>query len=276
MRIGSTHRHSVCFIRLTLGWLLLVVAGGCAAAVRAQQPAGAGTHNGPLPDSPQPKQPGATRPEETTTARFIGYMTTRSIFFPDIATREKSLTTGEKFKLFVDQSISPAYLLQAAISAAYDQARNVPPGFGQGWDAYGKRFGSDMGRSSSYSFFGTFVLASALHEDPRFFPQSHPSFWGSVKYSARRLVVTRTDSGNGRFNTSGLLGTAMAEGLANAYLPEAEQTAGKTFERFGTDIAWRFAGNMFKNYWPTFFHHMGLNRLKVIPDPGSPDAQPKP
>lgn len=70
----------------------------------------------------------------------------------------------------------------------------------------------------------------------------------------------------------------MGEGLANVYLPAAEQTAGKTFERFGTDIGWRFAGNMFKNYWPTFFHGMGLNRLKVIPDPGSPDAagrQPK-
>jgi hypothetical protein len=28
---------------------------------------------------------------------------------------------------------------------------------------------------------------------------------------------------------------------------------------------------MFKDYWPTVFHSMGLRRLKVIPDPGSPD-----
>jgi hypothetical protein len=28
---------------------------------------------------------------------------------------------------------------------------------------------------------------------------------------------------------------------------------------------------MFKNYWPTVFHSLGLNRLKVIPDPGSPE-----
>jgi hypothetical protein len=221
----------------------------------------------------------AANPVETTTTRFVGYVTNRSIFFPDIATSAGPLTTGGKFKLFVDQSISPAYVLMAAISAGYGQARNVPPGYGQGWDAYGERFGADMARASSSSFLGTFVLASALREDPRFFPQSHPSFWGSVKYSVRRLVVTRTDAGNERFNTSGLLGTAMAEALTNAYYPEAERTGAKTAERFGTDIGWRFAGNMFKNYWPTFFHSMGLNRLKVIPDPGSPDTlgrQPKP
>lgn len=259
---------------------LLILAGlSCGPAVFAQGPVGAGARSSSLPESPQPKQPMTMNPVETTTTRFVGYVTNRSIFFPDIATSAGPLTTGGKFKLFVDQSISPAYVLMAAISASFGQARNVPPGYGQGWDAYGKRFGADMARASSSSFFGTFVLASALREDPRFFPQSHPSFWGSVKYSVRRLVVTRTDAGNQRFNTSGLLGTAMAEALTNAYYPEAERTGGKTAERFATDIGWRFAGNMFKNYWPTLFHGMGLNRLKVIPDPGSPDtlgSQPKP
>jgi hypothetical protein len=264
--------------RLRLGALILAGL-SCCPAVFAQGPAGAGARSSSLPESPQPKQPMAVNPVETTTTRFVGYVTNRSIFFPDIAASAGPLTTGGKFKLFVDQSISPAYVLMAAISASYGQARNVPPGYGQGWGAYGERFGADMARASSSSFFGTFVLASALREDPRFFPQSHPSLWGSVKYSVRRLLVTRTDAGNQRFNTSGLLGTAMAEALTNAYYPEAERTGGKTAERFATDIGWRFAGNMFKNYWPTFFHDLGLNRLKVIPDPGSPDtlgSQPKP
>ena len=60
-----------------------------------------------------------------------------------------------------------------------------------------------------------------------------------------------------------------AEGLANAYLPASEQTAGKSLERVGTDFAWRFAGNMFKNYWPKVFTSLGLNRLKVVPDPSN-------
>jgi hypothetical protein len=233
----------------------------------AQAPAGAGSGKQQLPESPQPK----TEPSGTvgTTTKFIGYMTSRSIVFPDIATTPGPLGVGGKFKIFINQSISPAYILAAASSAAVGQARNVSSSWGQGWDAYGNRFGADMARASSNSFFATFVFASLFRQDPRFFPQNNPSFWGSVKYSAARLVIIRNDAGNDVVNCSGLLGPFAAEGLANAYLPVSEQTAGKSLERVGTDFAWRFAGNMFKNYWPTIFHDMGLNRLKVVPDPAT-------
>ncbi len=241
------------------------------AKTAAQKPAGAGTPTTALPDSPQPKPQGATSPAEGTTAKFIGYMTDKSIIFPDIAHSGVPLSTGQKFKLFANQSISPPYIFASAISAAYGQARNEPEAYGQGWEAYGERLGTHVARASSNAFFTSFVFPSLLHQDPRFFPQSHPSFWGSVGYSAKRLVVVRTDSGRETFNSSGLIGTVAAEVLANSYLPVSEQTGAKNAERIGTDLAWKFAGNMFKNYWPTIFHEMGLNRLKVIPDPGMPD-----
>ena len=248
-------------------WLLgLVLA--YVLSLTAQQPAGANTQSSP--DSSQPRQQGTPSSTKGTTTTFIGYATNRSFFFPDIATSPGPLTTGGRFKLFVDQSISPAYVLTAALSAAFNQARNVPEGYGQGWNAYGSRFGANMARASTSSFFGTFLFASLLHLDPRFFPQSKPSLWRSVKYSAQRIVITRNDSGKDVFNTSGLLGPLVSEGLADLYLPSSEQTVGKTVTRFAADLAWRVGGNMFKDYWPTFFRNMGLNRLKVIPDPGNP------
>jgi hypothetical protein len=245
-------------------WLLSSVL-GFALSLAAQQPAAATTQT--RPNSPATRQQNTPSTDEGPAARFIGYATNPSTFFPDIATSPGPLTTGGKFKLFVNQSISPPYILAAACSAAYDQARNVPKGYGQGWGAYGSRFGADMGRSSSSSFVGTFLLASMLHQDPRFFPESQPSFWRSLKYSTQRVVITRNDAGRDVFNTSGLLGPLAAEALANAYLPSSEQTVGKTLTRFAADLAWRVGGNMFKDYWPTFFRNMGLNRLKVIPDP---------
>ena len=253
-------------VRLLLGVCLLFPI-----VISAQAPAGAGTGTTSLPDSPQPKPQGATNPAVGTTTKFIGYVTNRSIVFPDIASSEGSLSTGQKFRLFVNQSISPPFILAPAVSAAYDQARNSPKAYGQGWSAYADRFGADVARAASNAFFTSFLLASAFHQDPRFFPQNRPTIWGTVKYSVVRLFVTRTDSGGDTFNSSELLGTAAAEALANAYLPVSEQTAAKNAERFGTDLAWKFAGNMFKNYWPTLFHSMRLNHLKVIPDPGSPD-----
>jgi len=258
-------------------FFVLLVAFSIPRITVAQQPAGAGTNSASKPDSPQPKAQGATNnPVGSTTDRFIGYMTSKSIVFPDIAHSEGSLSTGEKFRLFVNQSISPPYIFASAISAAYSQARNDPKAYGQGWDAYGDRLGAHVARASSNSFFTTFVFPSLFHQDPRFFPQSHPSFWGSVKYSAYRLAVIRTDSGHNTFNSSGILGTVAAEVLANSYLPVSEQTGAKNAERIGTDFAWKFAANMFKNYWPTIFHSMGLNHLKVIPDPGTPGAPASP
>jgi hypothetical protein len=247
--------------------LLLAVLLAFPIAVFAQAPAGAGAGTTAPPDSPQPKPQGASNPAIDTTTRFIGYMTNRSMVFPDIAVSEGPMSTGQKFRLFVNQSISPPYIIAPAISAAYDQARDSPAAYGQGWSAYGDRFGADIARAVSNSFFTSFVLPSTLHQDPRFFPQNRPTIWGSVKYSVRRLFVTRTDSGRDTFNTSVILGTAASEALANSYLPVSEQTAGKNAERFGVDLGWKFAANMFKNYYPTLFRSMGLNRLKVIPSP---------
>src|SRR5262249_9841471 len=250
----SRHRiHQFTISASCVIWLL-----GSALTLAAQQPAVTGAQTSPGSSPTQQATPGKN---EGSTARFIGYATNPSTFFPDIATSAGPLTTGGKFKLFVNQSISPPYILAAAFSAAFDQARNAPEGYGQGWNAYGSRFGANMARSSSSSFFGTFLLASLLHEDPRFFPESKPSLWRSLKYSTQRIVITRNDSGRDVFNTSGLLGPLASEGLANVYLPLSEQTVGKTLTRFATDLAWRVGGNIFKDYWPTFFRNMGLNRL---------------
>lgn len=264
------------FVRPSFGCLLLGIVLTSPALLLAQKPAGAGTGTTSLPDSPQPKKQDTSPAHAGGTAKFVGYVTNKSFVFPDIATGEGPLSVGGKFKLFVNQSISPAYVLAAGVSAAFNQARDVPKSYGQGWDAYGDRYGETIARASSSSFFGTFVFASLLHQDPRFFPQYKPTLWGSVKYSAARIFVTRTDSGRDTFNASGLMGPLFGEGLANAYLPASEQTGGKTAERYGTDLAWRFAANMFKNYWPTIFQSLGLKRVKVIPDPGPADNSRKP
>lgn len=233
----------------------------------AQQPSGAGASGSPSakPDSPQPKQDATPQPSGHSQS-FIGYVTSRSIVFPDIATNPLPLSPGGKFKIFVNQAISPAYVLGSGVSAAVNQANNSPSATGQGWEAYGTRVGYSLARASSTSFFGTFVFASMLHQDPRFFPESHPRLLHAIKYSAERIVITRNDKGNDVFNSSGLLGPLAAEALSNSYLPRSEQTGARSMERYGSDLAWRFAANIFKEYWPTIFRDMHLQ--KVMPNPG--------
>jgi hypothetical protein len=210
------------------------------AMLSAQQPA----------SSPPPDAPSATRRAPSGTIETV---TQKSLFFPNIATSESRLSTGDKFKLFAANSASLGSLVGAAASAGIGQALTSPHGYREGAEGYGKRFGASMARNASSEFFGTFILASMLHEDPRFFPQAEPTFGGSVKYAVARVFVTRNDDGKDVANWSGLLGPAMAEGLANVYWPEGERTAGNTFERYGIDIASRAGFNFLRNYWPVFF-----------------------
>ena len=184
---------------------------------------------------------------------FFSTLERKSLVFPDIATSAGPLSTGEKFELFVNNSISISTLFTSSVGSGINQATNTPEGYGQGREGYAKRFGSSMARNASSNFFGTFLLASVLREDPRFFPQSNPTFGGSAKYSVKRLFVTRSDSGHDTANWSGLLGPLFAEGLANTYWPEQDRTAGDTLERYGLDLAIQAGGNMLRNYWPVFF-----------------------
>ncbi|HWY07127.1 MAG TPA: hypothetical protein VNY24_09710 [Candidatus Acidoferrales bacterium] len=265
MLLKNAFRTPLFFSRILALWLAVLA---IPALVSAQQPSGGGTSTAPAtrPDSPQPKQEASPRASGGSN-RFVGYVTSRSIVFPDIATNPRPLSPAGKFKIFVNQAISPAYVLGSGVSAAVNQANNSPGSTGQGWDAYGTRVGYSMGRASSTSFFGTFVFASILRQDPRFFPESHPGFIHAIKYSAVRIVVTRNDKGKDVFNSSGLLGPLAAEALSNAYLPRSEQTGARSMERYGSDLAWRFAANIFKEYWPTIFRDMHLQ--KVMPNPGN-------
>jgi hypothetical protein len=213
--------------------------------MNAQQ---SGTSQDQAPDAPS-----ATKAVMTTTQNLFVILNQKSLFFPNIAATEGPLTPKGKFKLFVGDSIAPSQFLASALGSALAQAADSPHGYGQGWDGYGKRFGSSMARGASNNFFGDFVLASALHQDPRFFAEKDPTFFAAVKYSLKRVFVTRRDDGRPVFNASGLGGVAMAEGLANAYWPEEDRTFGSTMGRIGTDLGTMAGGYLLRDYWPVFF-----------------------
>jgi hypothetical protein len=230
-----------------------------------------------LPDSPAPKQ----RPDglaqnasqKSGAQSPFGLIARRSWFYPDLARTSGALTSGEKFKLFLDTSLSPPQILVSAASAGISEARGTLAGYGQGGEGFGKRFGSSMASDASSHFFGTFLLPAALHEDPRFFVRLNGGWKLRVGHALRRTMVIRTDEGGSRFNLPGTLGPLLAEGLANTYLPDSQRTAGLTFERFGIRIAFGAANNLLREYWPTIFKSLRIG--KVVPGL-NPDGTPPP
>lgn len=230
------------------------------------------THS--LPDAPsqtgqfpQTQHP-ATTPKAANPiqggAEVVRLLQRKSVVFPDLATAQGPLNSWQKFKLAANNSVALSTFAAAALGAAYGQAVDHPSGYHQGWEGYGKRFGADMARSASSNMFGTFLLASALHQDPRFYVRKNLSFMQTLEYSAKRIIFTRSDSGEKEINYSGLIGPMMSEGLANTYYPDADRNVGSTFTRYATDLASRFGGNMLRQYWPTI-----NKKLRLAPEPSS-------
>jgi hypothetical protein len=203
----------------------------------------------PAAQPPGGQVPSAPAPSPNPVALY-NFLQSKSFVFPDIALSTERLSPGQKFQLFVDNSISVHTVSYSILGASVGQADNSPTGFGQGWDAYAKRFGTSMARQASSEFFGTFIIASALHEDPRFYAEVNPPFFHAVKYSLQHVFITRSDDGRDVVAWSNLGGPLMSEGLANAYWPDRNRTAGDTLFHYGLDLAARAGGNMLREYWP--------------------------
>jgi len=189
----------------------------------------------------------------------------KSVVFPDIATDFGRLNGWQKFELAANNSVALSTVASALLASGYGQAINSPAGYGQGGEGYAKRFGAEMARDASYNIFGNFLIASVLHEDPRFYVKKGLSFKQAVKYSAVRVVATRNDSGKRVVNFAGLLGSLAGEALANTYYPKGSRGAGDIFVRYASDQGWRFGANMLRQYWPRI--NKKLRLVPPVPEP---------
>ena len=161
------------------------------------------------------------------------------------------LTVGQKGTLFLYHSVSPFNLVAAAGSAAIWQAKqDRTEGFGQGWDAYGSRFGAALANRESSDFFKTFVLSSALRMDPRYFRKGSGSAGSRIGYAISRVVVGRTDRGHSTFNAPEIMGSLGSAGLSNLYYPESDRTAGRTLAAAALNIAADAGWNVLKEFGP--------------------------
>src|SRR6267143_933233 len=244
-------RHGPWVLRLIT---FLVGTAATAAAQQAAKPQD-------LPDAPVPKQESAPQKRQNPFNTTIVVLGRRSIFFPNIATSVGPLSSRQKFELFADESVAPSRFLSSAAGAGISQEQNSLEGYGQELGGYGKRFGSSMATAASNNFFETFLIASLLHRDPRYFVTLHGGPGHRIGYALSRIVVSRKDDGRDAANWPGILGPLLAESLASSYLPVKEQTAGRTFQRYGIRIGLNTASNALLEYWPTIFHSLRITKI---------------
>jgi hypothetical protein len=184
----------------------------------------------------------------TVNDRLLGVM-------PNYGTVETSkalepLTTGQKFRIATASVFDWTALPFNSALAGIAQAKNDPSSWGQGWGAYGKRFGETFADNSIGTYMTTAVFPSMLHEDPRYYQLGKGSITHRAYYAMNRLFVTRKDSGATGFNYSESIGNAAAAAISNIYHPEQDRTASRNASTFGFLILYDGLANEMKEFWP--------------------------
>lgn len=229
------------------GCLLLL--GGFGIDLQAQQ---AGTTSQPSGSSAIPQTDDA---KATQGGRVLGFMPNR-LTVEDPASRPPALTTHQKFGIMAANTFDPFEFGIVAAVAGIGQARNNPKSWGQGWDAYGKRYAASFADQASWKFMAEAALPSLLKQDPRYFRMGQGSAGKRMGYAITRVLVTRTDSGHHTFNFSDIAGAGIATGISNAYYPGSERTVQENMSRWGFLLGEDALLNVLKEFWPDIRHHI--------------------
>jgi len=185
------------------------------------------------------------------------------------------LTTGQKFKVVAQGSFDPIQIVWYGALSALSQAENSEPGFGQGWEAYGKRYGAYAADGTIENFFVGAIMPTVLRQDPRYFQLGHGSFFNRSGYAVSRIFWTRTDSGHGQFNYSEITGAAIAAAISTySYHPHppynphgpyitSDRTWKNTASVWGSQVGYDTITLVVKEFWPDIRRKIRKNKSQT-------------
>jgi hypothetical protein len=162
------------------------------------------------------------------------------------------LTVRQKWELAWRETVDPFNIVSAGIGAAFSQDGNQTPKYGEGSMAFGKRFGAAIADMTTQNVFSAGVLATILHQDPRYFRMGSEggNIPKRVVYSLSRLFIARLDNGKDTFNFSGIGGMMLGIAASNLYYPAASVSGQVMAGRITTSLFSGVTGNLMSEFGP--------------------------
>lgn len=189
--------------------------------------------------------------EQSGTSKDRLFFTLPNFLTVENAGQIPPLTTGQKFKVVARSSFDYVEFPWYGFLSGISQAENSEPGYGQGAAGYGKRYGAAFADGTIENFWTSAIFPSVLHQDPRFFQLGKGGFWHRTGYAVSRIFVTRSDSGHSQFNTSEILGSAIAAGISTySYHPHADKTLSNSLSVWGSQLGYDTITIVVKEFWP--------------------------
>jgi hypothetical protein len=250
--------------------LLVWVLPACLLLAQEQTPAPSPP---PAPEKPPPASEKQEPPAGTSNDRLFfalpNFLTVENAAkLPPLTTKQKFAVTG---RTAFDASEFPWY----GIIAGIRQAQNGDPSYGRGATGYAKRYGLTFVDGTIENFMVSAVAASAFHLDPRYYQLGDGGVWHRTAYSVSRIVVTRNDAGQARFNYAEILGSAAAAGLSGVYHPAEDRNLRAMLFAWESQVGYDTLAIVLKEFWPDIRRKLtagSASRSSTIADQ-STDAQ---
>ena len=177
--------------------------------------------------------------------RVIGFIPNFYVsYVPDAA----PLSPKQKFELAWKTTLDPVTFGINAAVAGLEQAVDEYPGYGQGAQGYGKRYGAAYADSVTSTLIGGAILPSLFKQDPRYFYKGTGSTASRLAYALANAVICKGDNKRWQPAYSYLLGDLAASGISNLYYPEKSRGVGLTFENAAIGIGATAAGNVLQEF----------------------------
>jgi hypothetical protein len=161
----------------------------------------------------------------------------------------RPLTQHERTHLYLKTMVNPLGYAKAGFSAAIDEWKEKPPEWEQGASGYGKRLANIVGQYSIQRTV-TFSLASALHEDNRYFNSGKKGLWPRAGYALASGVLARHDDGSRHVSISQLGGVAASAFLSRCWQPPSQRSPGDGAVSFGITMTSNMGFGVVKEFLP--------------------------
>jgi hypothetical protein len=163
------------------------------------------------------------------------------------------LTQKDRFQLYLLYTGGPLPLLGEAAGAGISQWKNSPPEWGQGWGAYGDRFGSNLAYNGIRQTI-SYGASIAFHEDNRYFASGKHGVWGRTGYAILSTFTARRPDGRQSFSVSSVSGVMGASAIASIWGPESWHGAGNIAHNAGISFGATAVLNVVREFLPDVLH----------------------
>jgi hypothetical protein len=165
------------------------------------------------------------------------------------------LTPKQKFGLAIKTITDPGTLFFSGIVSGIAQAENSFPGYGQGAEGYGKRFGATYLDTVDGAMIGNAMLPSILHQDPRYFRKGKGNVATRFGYAVLSTFRCKSDRGHWQPSYSNILGNFAAGAISNLYYPDNQRGLVSTYQRAIVVSAQGAIGASISEFWPDIAQH---------------------